>query len=136
MDLSEYKKKIQEVLQVPLTTDSPETLFKEIATIESLSYLAVRLAANTEVEIAKLNDSLRKERAENIGKATGTQLEKNIQLEAASASTLNSIERCEAEMKYWRAIGKLIENKVSLAQSILANITSQVKAGLYVNNIK
>lgn len=136
MDLTEYKKRIQEVLQVPLTTDSPETLFKEVATIESLSYLAVKLAAGMEMEIAKLNDTLRREKAENIGKATGTQLEKGIQLEAASATTLNRIEKCEAEMKYWRAIGKLIENKVSLAQSILANITSQVKAGLYVNNIK
>lgn len=62
-------------------------------------------------------------------------MEKAIQLDAKVATLLKEIEETEATMKYWRATSKLIENKISLAQSILANITSQVKAGLYFNNI-
>ena len=136
MDLTEYKKKIQEVLQKPLTTDAPEELFKEVAVIESLSYLAVKLAANMEMEITRLNDTLMKEKEAKLGSVTGTQMEKSIKLDAMLAETITSIDKCEVEMKYWRAIGKLIENKISLAQSVLANITSQVKAGMYVNNVK
>jgi len=63
-------------------------------------------------------------------------MEKTVQLEAKLSHLLKEIEETEALMKYWRGVSKLIENKISLAQSILANITSQVKAGLYLNNIK
>lgn len=136
MKLEEYKKKIELTLQVPLTTDAPETMFSELATIDSLSYLATQLAASMELKIAKLNEQLRREKDNNLAFVTGTQVEKSIRLDAMSASTLNSIEKCEAEMKYWRTIGKLIENRISLGQSILANITSQIKSGMYVNNVK
>lgn len=63
-------------------------------------------------------------------------MEKNIQLENSLKDLLEKVEQTELEMKYWKSIGKLIENKVSLAQSVLSNISSQVKAGMYFNNIK
>lgn len=83
-----------------------------------------------------MNEQLRTKKMEHLSDLTGTQMEKTIQLEAKLAPLLKEIESTEALMKYWRATSKLIENKISLAQSILANITSQVKAGLYFNNIK
>lgn len=135
MQLDEYKQKVQEILQKPLTTDSPETVYKESAMIESLAYLAVRQATILEVKLTELNQKLREEKLTHLSELTGTQMEKAIQLDAKVATLLKEIEETEATMKYWRATSKLIENKISLAQSILANITSQVKAGLYFNNI-
>lgn len=134
--MEDYKRKVQEVLQAPLTTDSPESVYKESAIIESLAYLAVRQAAELETKLSELNKQLRDEKESNLKMLTGTQMEKQIQLEGMLSPLLADIEKTEAAMRYWRGVSKLIENKISLAQSILANITSQVKAGLYFNNIK
>ena len=134
--MEDYEKKVQEVLQAPLTTDSPESVYKESALIESLAYLAVRQATVLETKLSELNKQLRDEKATNLEMLTGTQMEKQIKLEGMLSPLLKEIEETEAAMKYWRGVSKLIENKISLAQSILANITSQVKAGLYFNNIK
>ena len=79
---------------------------------------------------------MRDEKLKELSNLSGTAMEKTIQLEAKLSPLLKEIENTEATMKYWRATSKLIENKISLAQSILANITSQVKAGLYMGNIK
>lgn len=134
--MEEYKKKVAEILQAPLTTDSPESVYKESAIIESLAYLAVRQAAELETKLSELNKQLRDEKEANLEMLTGTQMEKQIKLEGMLSPLLADIEKTEAAMRYWRGVSKLIENKISLAQSILANITSQVKAGLYFNNIK
>lgn len=134
--MEDYKKKVQAVLQAPLTTDSPESVYKESAIIESLAYLAVRQAAELETKLSELNKQLRDEKEANLEMLTGTQMEKQIKLEGMLSPLLADIEKTEAAMRYWRGVSKLIENKISLAQSILANITSQVKAGLYFNNIK
>ena len=88
------------------------------------------------MKLTTLNQTLRDEKLKNLSSLTGTAMEKTIQLEAKLAPLLKEIESTEALMKYWRGVSKLIENKISLAQSVLANITSQVKAGLYLNNIK
>lgn len=71
-----------------------------------------------------------------VDQLTGTQADKKIKLDAACADVLKQIEDAECEMKYWKGIGRIIENKISLAQSVLSNITSMVKADMYVNNIK
>lgn len=134
--MEEYKKRVKEILQKPLTTDSPEEVYKETALIESLAYLAVREASMLEMKLTELNQTLRDKKAELLSDLTGTQMEKSIQLDAKLSPLLKEIESTEATMKYWRATSKLIENKISLAQSILSNITSQVKAGLYMGNIK
>ena len=88
------------------------------------------------MKLTGLNEELRQKKLEHLSELNGTAMEKTIQLEAKLAPLLKDIEKTEAQMKYWRAISKAIENKISLAQSILANITSQVRAGLYLNNIK
>ena len=88
------------------------------------------------MEIASLNEGLRVAKAAGLEGLTGTQMEKTAKLEASLAENLHKIEQKEAEMKYWRSIGKLIENKISLGQSILANITSQVRSGMYFNESK
>jgi DNA repair exonuclease SbcCD ATPase subunit len=134
--MEEYKKKVAEILQQPLSTDSPETVYQQTALVESLAYLAVRQATELEMKLTTLNQTLRDEKLKNLSDLTGTAMEKTIQLEAKLAPLLKEIESTEALMKYWRGVSKLIENKISLAQSVLANITSQVKAGLYLNNIK
>lgn len=88
------------------------------------------------MKLTGLNEELRQKKLEHLSELKGTAMEKTIQLEAKLAPLLKDIEKTEAQMKYWRAISKAIENKISLAQSILANITSQVRAGLFLNNIK
>lgn len=136
MDMGEYKRKIEEVLQAPLTTDSPDTLFKEVAVIESLAYLAVKWSGNMESQKSRQLEDIRKKKQEVIVGLKGTQLEKATALEAALATDLRIMDATEHEIRYWKSIGKLIENKVSLAQSILANITSQIKSNMYYENIK
>ena len=136
MNLEEYKQKIQEILSSPLSTDSPETLYKESAMIESMAYMAVRQTAIFETKIAALNETLRVEKDKILPTLSGNQLEKTIKIEAATSSLIKEIDEAEATMKYWKSVGKLIENKISLSQSILANITSQIKANLYLENIK
>lgn len=136
MQLEEYKKKIAEVLQAPLTTDAPETLYKEAAVIESLAYLAVKLSAIAETKVTELDEKIRTEKLTALDGLSGTQMEKTIQLEAKISTLIEEKEKAEIEMKYWKGISKTIENKVSLAQSILSNIGSQMKSGMYFNNIK
>lgn len=63
-------------------------------------------------------------------------MEKGILIEAKIASLLKEEEEVEAKAKYWRGIGKAIENKVSLGQSVLANITSMVKAGSFLDKVQ
>ena len=77
-----------------------------------------------------------RDRKAKLKEYTGTAQEKLAQFEAEFTEDITSAEEIEADIKYWRGIGKAIENKISLGQSILANITSQVKAGMYLNNVK
>ena len=86
--------------------------------------------------MATLNDELRNARLKAFNSASGTVLEKTTKVEAETSSLLTEVEKVESEIRYWRNIGKLIENKISLAQSILSNIGSQIKAGMYFNDIK
>jgi len=101
-----------------------------------MAYLAVRQATLLETSLTELNQTLREEKENKLAELSGTAMEKAIQLDAKVAPLLKEIESAETKMKYWRAVGKLIENKVSLGQSILANITSQIKSGMYLDNVK
>lgn len=67
---------------------------------------------------------------------TGTALEKQTELTAKCRAEEEQSEVLKSEVDFWKRTGRLIENKISLGQSVLANITSQVKAGMYFNNVK
>lgn len=63
-------------------------------------------------------------------------MEKSVSLESLSSDEQQLVDKWKAEVAYWKQVGRLIENKISLGQSILGNITSQIKAGMYVNMVK
>lgn len=63
-------------------------------------------------------------------------MEKTTLIDNITSEQIGEVKALQIKIDYWKRVGKLIENKVSLGQSILSNITSQVKAGLYFNNVK
>lgn len=131
MNLEEFKKKVQQTLQQPLRVDSPNDLCADIAVIESLAYLSVKLQANAEARLSKANEELRLKKLEYTKEATGTVYEKTLQVEANCNSVLKEIDDANVELHYWKSISKLIEQKTSLAQSVLTSIGNQIKAGIY-----
>lgn len=135
MNNQEYRQKIEEVLQAPLTTDSPETLYKEAAVIESLAYLSVKLQAKAEVKLSEAEAKLR-EKGSMIVDYEGTASDRKLKWEAEHAELFKNIDNAKTEVLYWRNVGQAIEKKVSLAQSILSNITSSIKAGIYLDSVK
>ena len=136
MDKKTYSTKVQEILSQPLDPDNPKELFNQIALIESMAFLAVKYSTECEQEIIHHESALRCKKGQLLPSLKGTQLEKQTELDCSCNDILVKLATKETEMKYWKNIGKLIENKVSLAQSILSNIGSQIKAGIFMEAVK
>lgn len=127
---------MEETLQAPLDSDSPENLYKQLTLIESLAYLACKRQAQAENRLSTATAALAHKKSECLPNLTGTQMEKSVSLESLSSDEQQLVDKWKAEVAYWKQVGRLIENKISLGQSILGNITSQIKAGMYVNMVK
>lgn len=132
MKLDEYKKKVEETLQQPLSVETPQELYKEIAVIESLAYLAVKLSSLAEQKYSRLNQK-RHEQSAKILSYKGTVSEKQAQWDADNAQLLADLDMADAEVRYWKDIAKVISQKVSLAQSVMSSVSAQIKAGMYVS---
>ena len=132
MKLDEYKKKVEETLQRPLSVEQPQELYKEISVIESLSYLAVKLASLAEQKCSRLTQELH-EKSVSMMNYKGTVGEKKAQFEAENAELLAKIDMADAEVRYWKDIARIISQKVSLAQSVMSSVSAQIKAGMYVS---
>lgn len=79
---------------------------------------------------------MRHEQSAKILSYKGSVADRQAQWDTDHAKLLKDIEMAEAEVRYWRSIGNIIEKKVSLAQSVLSNIGAQMKSGMYFNDIK
>lgn len=132
----EAQEAMEKILKEELDTDSPETLFKQLALVESLAYLACKKQAQQEVILAQKEQALAKAKEQALAGLEGTALEKNIKVESLTADAQAEVTKAKAAIAYWKQTGRIIENKISLGQSVLANITSQIKANQYFNNIK
>lgn len=134
MNIEDYKKRLEEVLTTPLATDSPEELYKQAAVIESLSYLAIKLQAEAEQKLSRAERTLR-EAGSTIIEFKGTASDRKQLWEASCASIFEEIDKYRYESRYWLNIGKAIEKKVSLTQSILSNISASIKAGIRLDSV-
>lgn len=131
-----YKKRCEELLQAELQVEDPLTLSKQLAEIESLGYMACRLQAETELKLSSLTKDEAIARAEAMKNATGNIPEKEAYVDGALATITGEISGAETEIRYYKNLSKVIENKISLGQSVLSNISSQIKNNMYVGNIK
>ena len=129
MNIDEYKSKLETVLTTALDVDNPDNLYKQATVIESLSYLATKLQAEAEVKGARAERALR-EAGTKIKDLEGTAVEKKLLWESICAPLFEEVDKYKAESKYWYGVGRSIERKVILAQSILSNITASIKAGV------
>ena len=129
MDLEQYKNKLEEVLTTALDVDNPDNLYKQATVIESLSYLAIKLQAEAEQRATKAEARMRQS-GKVITSYSGTATDRKMKWEADCAPLFEEAETARSEARYWLNIGKAIERKVILAQSVLSNITASVKAGI------
>jgi hypothetical protein len=129
MNKESYKDRLEEVLTVPLDTESPDNLYKQATIIESLSYLAIKYQAEAEVR-ATTAESRMRQAGKAISEYNGTATDRKMKWEADCAPLFEEAENARTEARYWLNIGKAIERKVILAQSVLSNITASVKAGI------
>lgn len=129
MQLEEYKKKLEEALTAPLDVDSPDNLYKQVAVIESLSYLALKLQGEAERKATKAEARMRQS-GKFIADYRGTAADRKIKWEADCAPLYEEAENARSDARYWASVNKAIQYKVSLCQSILSSITASIKAGI------
>lgn len=129
MNLEEYKKRLEEVLVAPLDADDPEHLYKQAAAIESLSYLAIKFQNEAERRASKAEAAMRQS-GKFIADYHGTATDRKIKWEADCAPLYEEAENARSDARYWNSVGRAIERKTTLSQSILSNITASIKAGI------
>lgn len=125
----EFKKRLEEVLTTPLDVDSPDNLYKQATVIESLSYLVIKYQADAELKATQAESRMRQS-GKFICEYKGTAADRKLKWEADCAPLFEEAEMARTEARFWLNIGKALERKVILAQSILSNITASVKAGI------
>lgn len=123
-----------DILNTPLPSESHDTeqLRSAIAEAEALGYgVAVNIGAISK-QIAEMDKAI-------TAQYTKTLLEqkkevKVAQAEAAADDAVKDLveERAvlDANLKYYKHVQHLIENRCSVGQSFLSNTTSQIKAGI------
>ena len=125
----EFKSRLETVLTTPLDVDNPDNLFKQATVIESLSYLAIKYQADAEIRATQAESRLRQS-GKFICEYSGTATDRKTKWEADCSPLFEEAETARSEARFWLNIGKAIERKVILAQSVLSNITASVKAGI------
>ena len=122
-----------DILNEPLPSESHETeqLRIAIAEAEALGYrVAIKIGEKSK-EIAALERQIttnytralieaKKEKVD-IAKAMAEDAVKDLEMTKAEA---------EAELKFYKHVQGLVENRCSVGQSFLSNTTSQIKAGI------
>lgn len=122
-----------DILNQPLPSESHETelLKVAIAGAEALGYgVAIKIGERAK-QIAALDRQITSNYARALIENKG---EKVIIAEAAADDAVKDLVlekvQTEAELKYYKHVQHLIENRCSVGQSFLSNTTSQIKAGI------
>lgn len=129
-----FENTMQEVLSKEIPTENPEELYKFAAIIESYAYYLVKRQAIAERTLAELEKNLNQKKAK-IKDFTGTAADRLACWEQDQALGISLIEFAKSDVKYYRNLSRMLENKISLIQSILGNITSSIKAGAYLDGV-
>ena len=129
MSNDEIDARLETALSAELDVDSPDALYNQAALIESFSYIAVKRQAAAELKLAGLEKQLR-DHGPDILLLKGTAGDRKMQWEAQNSDLMLAISKAESEVQFWKGIGRSIEKKVTLVQSVLSNMTSSIKAGI------
>lgn len=117
--------------ELPSESHDTESLKQAIAGAEALGYgVAIKIGERSN-QIAALQRQITANYARALIENKG---EKVIIAEAAADDAVKDLElekaQVEAELKYYKHVQHLIENRCSVGQSFLSNTTSQIKAGI------
>lgn len=123
-----------DILNQPLPSESHESeeLKTAIAGAEALGYgVAIKIGARAK-EIARIDKAIT-----SLYTTTLLAQKKELKVSQAEAAADSAVadlveEKAllEAEVKYYKHVQHLIENRCSVGQSFLSNTTSQIKAGI------
>lgn len=119
------------LLSEPIDTDNPENLYKQIATIEAYLYLVIKYQSEAEHAIAEEESNLRVA-GKSLQDYSGTQAEKKAQFDAEYNDIYKRLDARKAEFHLWSNLGKVIEKKINLAQTILSSIKASMQAGIRI----
>lgn len=118
-------------LSEPLSPDNPQELMKQIVTAEAMSYKATTKITLLEEKRAKLEAIKSAEWADTLSKYSKEKVEV---MRAKAGKDINEITEkmavLDSKIFYYKTIVKIIDRRCSIGQSIIANITSQIKAGI------
>ena len=121
------------VLDVPLPSESHQTeeLRKAIAEAEALGHQTAIAIGAKEKEIAALESEITDVRC----KVTDENANKKVAIidaavDGATRELVHKRTVAQAELRYLKNLGGLIENRCSVGQSFLSNTTAQMKAGI------
>lgn len=126
-----YRKKCEELLTKQLPVDSPEELMRAAVEIEALGYLATVFQARAENHHAELDKLMTTSRANAYNEVTGkTAPERLAKVESLVSDIALQLAHTETKVKFYRNLSALIDRRVGLTQSTLANMSAQIKAGI------
>ena len=104
---------------------------KAAVEVESLGYLATKFQARAEKELRQADVELMAARAEAYNTVEGkTAPERQAKVESLVRHQVETVAAYESRIKFYRNLSALIDRRVGLAQSTLANFSAQIKAGI------
>ncbi len=135
MGEEEYIARCEELLSHELPVESPDELMKAAVEVESLGYLATKFQAKAERALRGAEVELITERAKAYNEVEGkTGEERKAKVDNFTKTQLDAISAYESKVKFYRNLSVLIERRVGLAQSTLANFSAQIKAGILTSS--
>lgn len=131
MDEKEYRAQCEVVLSKELPVENPDELMKAAVEVEALGYLATKFQAKAEMKLRDAEVQMMNERAKSYNGVEGrTAEERKAKVDALTAELASQIATFESLVKFYRNLSVLIDRRVGLAQSTLANFSAQIKAGI------
>ena len=127
-----FEDTMQEILSTEIPTEQPEELYKFAAKVECYSYYLAKRQAECERQLAA-NERALAETKRQIPLYKGTANDRQSLWEAETAILNSAVELSKSDVRYYKNLSSVLENKVSLIQSILSNISASIKAGAYLD---
>ena len=119
------------ILSTPLPVDDQVGIMSAVASCEALSYGISEKIRRAEERIASLEHSYTVKWMSSMVSSPGDKVAiSEARAKSATADIANEIAILAAEVKYLKHVGKIIETRCSVGQSILSNYTAQIKAGI------
>lgn len=120
---------------MPAESHKIEELREAITTAESYGYSVARELEKLDQRLVKLDTTIAIARVEAMKKYHQDKvviMEAKVQADMAELTQEKA--KLEADVKYLKHLQRLIEGRCSVGQSLLANLTSQIKAGISTPN--